>query len=172
MTSIFKPWFLLAAALPFSVSAAPNYSYIEGGYIERDDNGGLRLSASIALDPRLAAFGAISETGRVDTLSAGLMLHQPINPELDWTAGLSLESFESGRHQDTGLGVRAGLRWQPPTSPKLELNPEIRHREIFDSGHTSLRVAVLIALDAPWHLQLAVQAGDEDSLEAGVRYDF
>lgn len=172
MTPSRKACLLLAAALPLGAAHAHNYSYIEGGYIEREDNGGLRLAASLALDPRLAAFGEISDTDPVQTLSAGLMLHQPVNPQVDWTAGLSLETVDVGRRDDTGLGVRAGLRWRVPASPLVELNPEIRHRDVFDRGQTSLRVAALLALSAPWQLQIALQGGDEDSLSAGVRYHF
>ena len=150
---------------------AHSYSYIEGGYAEHEDEGGLRLGASLSLSHQFAAFGEVFDAGDIEELSAGVLLHRPLDSRVDWLLGLSLESIEIGRRDDTGLGLRAGLRWQLP-HPLVELRPEIRHQEVFDQGLTSLRLAGLVSLARQLKLQIAVQGGDHDHLEAGIRYDF
>lgn len=163
-----------ASALPAVVSAH-NYNYVEGGYISRDlgveDDSGLRIAGSAEIAPAFAIFGEFSDVGELDQLSVGGLYHQPLQRGLDWMAGVSLESVDAGSNDDTGLGLRAGLRWTAP-DPRFEVAPEIRYFDAFDDANTSLRVAGLFAITRPFQLHAALQMGDDDRLEAGARYNF
>ncbi len=162
---------LLAPAL----ASAHNYNYVEGGFINRDlgreDDSGLRIAGSTVIAPQFALFGELSDVGELDQISLGGLYYQPLQRGLDWMAGASIEFVDAGRRDDTGLGLRAGLRWTAP-DPRFEVAPEIRYFDAFDDAVTSLRVAGLFAITPPFQLQVAVQNGDDDRFEAGARYNF
>ncbi|ORE86098.1 porin family outer membrane protein [Oceanococcus atlanticus] len=157
------------------VANAHNYNTVEGGFISRDlgreDDSGLRIAGSAEIARQFALFGEFSDVGDLDQLTFGGMYHQALQHDLDWYGGVSLEMVDAGAADDTGIGLRAGLRWTTP-DPRFEINPEIRHFEVFDDGVTSLRVAGYYAITRPFDLQLALQTGDDDRFEAGARYNF
>mgnify|MGYP000406567446 CR=1 FL=1 len=169
---IFKA--LLAAALLPLTAAAHDYSTIEGGYVSvdrgRDDDAGFRFGFSAPLAPTFNLFGEYVDTGDFEQLSFGGQVHTPMANRLDFTAGVSVEHVDLGRVDDTGLGLRAGLRWLSP-SRQFEVNPELRFVDVFDDESTSLRVAALATLNPAWALQGAVQGGDDDRFELGLRYN-
>lgn len=164
-----------ASLLTPVVANAHNYNYVEGGFIDRDlgrdDDSGLRIAGSADIARQFALFGEFSDVGDLEQLTFGGLFHQPLQRDLDWYGGVSLEMIDAGPADDTGIGLRAGLRWTAP-DPRFELNPEIRHFEVFDDGVTSLRLAGYFAIANPFELQLAVQTGDDDRFEAGARYNF
>ncbi len=167
---------LTSAALFAPASAiAHNYNYVEGGFIDRDleneSDSGLRIAGSVAIAPQFALFGEFSDVGELEQLTFGGLYHQALQHDLDAYGGLSLEMVDAGRSDDTGIGLRAGLRWTAPDA-RFEVNPEIRHFDAFDEGVTSLRVAGYFAIARPFDLQLALQTGDDDRFEAGARYNF
>ncbi|MDD3765264.1 MAG: hypothetical protein PHP86_18370 [Nevskiales bacterium] len=161
------------AAMP-GMAAAQNYGYIEGGYLNRDsdriDDAGLRIAGSGPVAGSVALIGEYADTGDDEQFSGGVLLHGPLSPELDWTAGATLEFADNGHDDDQGYGLRGGLRWR--FAEYFELNPEIRHTEIFDHGETALRLAGLVRIAPRVDLQAALQGGDEDRLEVGARYNF
>ncbi|MEQ1439817.1 hypothetical protein AAG565_10655 [Fontimonas sp. SYSU GA230001] len=168
----------LAAALLFALPAAAmadDYTYLEGGFLDRDngrraDDSGLRIAGSGSITRDIALIGEYADTGNFEQFSAGAIFHAPIERGLDWFAGATLEFADAGRDDDTGFGLRGGLRWR--FARAFELSPEIRHVRLFDSGDTSLRVAGLFRVAPQLDLQAALQAGDDDRIEAGLRYTF
>lgn len=152
-----------------------NYTFLDGAVMSRDDgredDAGLRIAGTGDLVPHLAAIGQVVSTGEFDQLSAGAMFHTPISTAMDVTLGGTLEFVDDGRRDDTGLGARAGVRWQAIPA-RFELNPEILHVNVFDDIQSSLRVAGLYYLDRRLDLHGALQGGDEDRFEMGLRYNF
>jgi hypothetical protein len=117
-------------------------------------------------------FGEIVDAGAYEQLSAGAMFHTPIAQGLDFNVGGSLEAIDAGNQDDTGIGGRAGLRWSVPDTRGLELSPEVRHVRIFDTSITSIRAAALFPVSRQLLMQGALQGGDDDRVELGVRYNF
>lgn len=169
--------FTLAAvalvALP-AAAMADDYTYVEGGFLNRDngraDDSGLRIAGSGSVTPDLALIGEYADTDDFEQFSTGAIFHAPIQRELDWFAGATIEFADAGPVDDTGFGLRGGLRWH--FARAFELSPEIRHVELFDSGDTSLRVAGLFRVAPQLDVQAALQGGDDDRFEAGMRYTF
>ena len=163
---------LLLASGP---ALAGHYDYVEGGFIDvdrgNDSDAGARIAGSVDVAPAFALFGEFSDTGPVEVLSGGGLYHQPIARQLDLVLGGSMEAVEVGNADDVGFGVRGGLRWWLPNAP-IEINPELRVVNVFDRTDTSLRVAGLLEFTPQVMIQSAVQAGDEDRLELGLRYRF
>lgn len=162
------------AVLP-SLANAHSYTYVEGGFLNRDfgadDDSGFRVAGSGDIAPNLALIGEYADTGDLEQISAGGLLHTPLNDTLDFTAGATYEHVEFGNGDDNGFGLRTGLRWQNADG-RLELAPEVRYLN-FEDDDTSLRVAALYGLTNQLDLVGAVQgAGDDDRIEAGVRYNF
>lgn len=164
----------LAAGLALSgPAAAHTYSWLDGGVLDRNDSDlGVRMAGSAALTPPVALFGEVVDVDNYSQLSAGAMFHAPIDPAVDFTAGASLEVVDRGRADDTGLGLRAGLRWFVPQTRGLEINPELRHVMVFENAITSVRGNALFPVSRNFQLQGALQAGDEDRIEFGMRYTF
>ncbi len=164
-----------ASLLLPAAAAAHNYNYVDGGFLARDagpdDDAGIHLSGSADIERPVALFGEYTDTGEFSHLSAGAMFHAPLTHVLDFTVGGSLESVDQGRRDDVGFGLRGGLRWQVLPS-RLELNPEMRHLRVFDDTRTSLRGNALYRVVPRLDLQGAVQAGDDDLVELGLRYNF
>lgn len=162
----------LAAGLPLLASAA-DYTYVEGGYLYRDaydQNGsGVRVEGSANVLPNLAAFANFSTNNDLNQFGVGALFHTPLRQGLDLTAGASLEHLDTGDDSDTGVGLRAGLRWA--AAPKLELDPEIRYVSAHEDA-TSFRFNALYSLAPRLSLQGAAQVGDDERFEAGLRYDF
>jgi hypothetical protein len=159
--------------LPAAVQAH-DYTYLEGGFLNRDngraDDSGLRIAGSADVAPQVALIGEYADTGDFEQFSAGAIFHAPIQRDLDWFAGATIEFADAGPVDDTGFGLRGGVRWR--FAKAFELSPEIRHVELFDSGDTSLRLAGLFRVAPQLDVQAALQGGDDDRFEAGVRYSF
>jgi hypothetical protein len=164
---------IAALALP-GAALAHSYTYIEGGYLNRDngvvDDSGFRIAGSGQIARQFALIGEYADTGRYEQFSFGGQFFAPINRDLDWTAGATLEFVDIGPRDDTGFGLRAGLRWR--FAQAFEMHPEIRHVDVFDRGDTSLRLAGLFHFDPNLAIQAALQGGDDDRFEAGIRYSF
>lgn len=172
-----RGWWVIALATVMPGAAlAHNYTYLEGGYLNRDLGGsrsesGFRLGGSASVAPPLALFGEFSDTGDIRQLTLGGLFHTPLNRVVDLNLGASLEDVRVRNRTDTGLGLRAGLRWQLDPQ-RFELHPELRYVDVFDDSLTSLRVAMLVRLNPQLDLQGAIQGGDEDRYEIGLRYNF
>ncbi|MDM4768863.1 hypothetical protein [Solimonas sp. SE-A11] len=163
------------AALP-GLAAAHNYTYVEGGFLNRDfdgyDESGFRIAGSGDIHKNIALIGEYNDTDDLEQLSLGALFHTPLNNSVDLTAGATYERFEFGSADEDGFGLRGGVRWQNADG-RLELSPEIRYIDIDGYDDTSLRLTGLYGLTPKVDLVAAVQgAGDDDRLEAGVRYNF
>lgn len=160
-------------ALP-AITAAHDYTYVEGGFVSRDnrrtDDSGFRIAASGAIADPVALIGEYVDTGDYEQFSGGAVFHAPIERDLHWFAGATIEQVDTGRADDTGFGLRGGLRWR--FARVFELSPEIRHVDVFDRDETSLRLAGWFRFAPGLDLQAALQAGDDDRIEAGLRYNF
>ncbi|HEY1077512.1 MAG TPA: hypothetical protein VGE51_12545 [Fontimonas sp.] len=160
-------------ALPLAANAH-SYTYVEGGYVSLDndaqDDSGFRIAGSGAVAPSFAVIGEYVDTGDFEQLSAGAVFHAPIDRSLDWFAGATIEMVDVPGDDDTGFGLRGGLRWS--FAKAFELIPEIRHVDVFDEGFTSLRVTGLYRVAPRLDIQAALQGGDDDRFEAGLRYNF
>jgi len=163
---------LMAVGLALPAAAA-DYRYMDGGVVDRDGSDmGLRMAGSGELTPPLAAFGEVIDAGQYEQLSAGLMFHTPFDTRVDFFAGASLEAVDAGNQDDTGYGARAGLRWSVPETRGLELSPEVRHLVVFNDVITSFRAGALYPVAPRFNLLGALQAGDDDRVELGMRYSF
>lgn len=156
------------------LASAANYNYLEGGFLFRDnygnDDAGFRIGGSVALAGPLAAYGEFTSNDRVDQFSAGALFHQPINSELDWFAGGGLEYVDIGPEDDLGFGLRGGLRWTPLKA--FEVTPELRYYDSVGDGQLSFRVGGVYAFSPPFALTAALQGGDDDRVEVGLRWNF
>ena len=165
----------MALLLAPNVASAHYYTFVEGNAVRRDVGPerdlGVRLSGSMDVTYPVALFGELTSTGDFDQLTVGGLFHTALNNVLDLNLGASLESVNNGRRDDLGLGLRGGVRWQAIPA-RVELNPEIRRVDVFDNVNTNLRVTGLYFLDRRLNLLGAVQGGDEDRIEAGIRYNF
>lgn len=173
----------LCLLLP-AVAAAHDYSYVEGGFVNHDrgrrtpgDDNGFRLAGSLDIGVApLALIGEYVDTGDFSQLTAGLIFHTPLSKVLDLNAGASLERVDTGRDDDFGLGLRGGVRWlvlpSPRTFERLEATAELRQLFVFSDTSTSLRAGALYRIADNLDAQGAVQAGDDDRVEVGVRYYF
>jgi hypothetical protein len=90
---------------------------------------------------------------------------------LDIFGGLTLEHGDvQNQSSDTGIGFRAGLRWQATSA--LELAPEFRYVHLFGDDQAAVRLNALVALAPHLLLQGALQGGGDQRYEIGLRYDF
>ena len=162
------------ALLPATASAS-DYTYIEGGFIDRHDygrdGGGGRVAGSFDIPVLpLAIIAEYTGTDRLDQEDVGAIFHMPIVPTLGFFGGATLEHADRSGDTDTGVGFRAGLRWK--TIPRLELSPELRFVHLFHENQTSVRGVALYNFAPHFDLQGAVQGGDDRRYEVGVRYVF
>lgn len=163
---------VMAAGLAMPVAAA-DYRFLDGGVVDRDGSDmGVRLAGSADVTYPVAVFGEVIDAGTYEQLSVGGLYHTPIAQGLDFNVGGSLEAVDAGFEDDTGLGVRAGLRWFVPDTRGLELSPEVRHVRVFDTSITSIRAAALFPVTRRFLMAGALQGGDDDRVELGVRYNF
>ncbi|MES0872965.1 hypothetical protein [Sinimarinibacterium thermocellulolyticum] len=169
-------WLTLALPVLSLPGAALAHSdnYIEGGFIDRDlegrDDSGVRIAGSGQVHRQLALIGEYVDTGQLEQMGLGGRVFGPLQRDLDWTAAATIEFVDVGREDDTGYGLRGGLRWR--FARAFELSPEIVHFDAFDEGFTSLRIAGSFAFDRNLAIQAALQGGDDDRIEAGIRYRF
>lgn len=165
---------LAFSAAPGIAGAAASYNYVEGGFLFRDsygnDDAGGRVAALFSITQPLALYGEFSSNDDLDQFSVGAIFHQPINSELDWFAGGGLEYVDVGPFDDFGYGLRGGLRWTPLKA--FEVTPEIRYFDAVGDGQVSFRVGGTYAFSPPFALTGAVQGGDDDRVEIGVRWNF
>lgn len=169
------PLLAVFCALPVP-AAALNYDYIEGGYVRLDDESGndedgARIKGSFDFIPNFALFGEYADTGPFEQATAGVLYHTAVTNLVDFNLGLSVEQAEFGNIDDTGFGARAGLRWQV-ASNGLEIMPEVRYLDVFENSSTSARLGALMPLGPQFGVVAAVQGGDDDRVELGLRYDF
>lgn len=162
------------AILPMTAFAF-DYNNVEGGFVHlHNDSGsdnGFRIGGSFAIAPPVAVFGEYDHGGDVDRISAGGLFHTPIHSNLDLNLGASLEHGSLPHDHDTGFGLRAGLRWNAVPG-ELELDPELRYVSLFNRDDVSARLGGLYHINRNLDLQAALQAGDEDRAEVGLRYNF
>ncbi|WP_348673261.1 hypothetical protein [uncultured Abyssibacter sp.] len=165
-------------ALGCSATAlAHNYTYIDALYLNTDpdvgdDYDGFGIGGAAAISPDLHLFGQISDQDELERLTAGLALNHNLQPGLDLVAGASFESIEIGNSDDTGIGLRADLRWLVPNS-RFELSPGLRYVDLYDDGDTALRLAGLYGITPRVKLQAAMEfADDADTVSAGARFEF
>jgi hypothetical protein len=169
---------LLLAALPL-IATAHEYDYVEAGFYGHEDTDatnavpnrgnttlGYRVAAQLAMPTRpFAYFAEYGNTDVLEQFSVGVLYHRPLWFTLDVTAGASVE-FED-MTDEQGYGLRAGLRWTPVA--RLELNPEIRHEELFEAA-TSARLTAALQMRHRLHAEAALQVGDEERYLVGLRY--
>jgi len=166
-----------AAALLVPIAAgAHNYTNLEGGFVNREipaepRDSGFRVAGEANVASPLALFGEYADTGPFDQLSAGALFHTPISPTVDFDAGPSVEHADNSRRDDTGFGARAGVRWQLANA-QLELAPEVRYVNVLDENGASARLGALYRLTHSFDLSAAGQVGEENRVEAGLRYNF
>ncbi|SER08022.1 hypothetical protein SAMN04488038_11576 [Solimonas aquatica] len=162
-----------AVAVP-ALASAYDYSYVEGGYLNRDqpgDESGVRVAGSFDIAKPVALFAEYDSVDYFDQFSIGGLYHQPFQRGMDLVLGVSLEHVEYDHNSDTGIGLRAGVRWTLPQT-KLELNPELRYVSAGDEDGLSLRVGALFPITPKLKLQGGVQFGDDDRFDLGLRYEF
>lgn len=163
---------ILAAGLALPAAAA-EYGFVDGGVVDRDGSDmGVRLAGSADLTRPVAAFAEVVDAGVYEQLSAGLLYHVPVGTGVDFNVGGSLEAVDAGNRDDTGFGARAGFRWRAPQTRGLELSPEVRHVMVFDNSITSIRASALFPVSRQFRMMGALQGGDDDRVELGMRYSF
>jgi hypothetical protein len=166
--------FAALGVLP-ALASASDYTYIEGGFLFRHDyttdGGGARVAGSFGIP--LSPLAIIAEYDGSDGLSqadAGVIFHVPVAPVVDVFGGGTIEHADHGGDSDTGVGARLGVRLD--AAPGLELAPEFRFVHLYHRDESSLRLSALYAIAPHLDLQGAIQGGDEQRYEVGVRYSF
>jgi hypothetical protein len=163
-----------AFSLTPMLAQAHNYTYLEGGIVNQDqgsnDETGFRIAGSVDLAAPIALFGEYADIDQYNQISAGALYHRSLDRGVDLILGASLENVDVGVDDDTGIGLRGGVRWQ--AIPNLELNPEVRYVDVFNEDLVSFRLAGLFSVTKELALQAAAQGGDDDRFELGVRYNF
>ncbi len=170
----------LLLLLPATVLAEHDYNYVEGGFVNvdyaRSDDSGLRLAGSAELAAPFAVIGEYADTGDFSHLTGGLLFHSPLDEVLDFTGAVTLDRVDIGRSDDLGVGLRGGLRWLALTRAqnpgRLEVGAELRHIFVFSDSLTSLRGSALFRIADAVDAQGALQLGDDDRIELGLRYYF
>ena len=169
----------VAALIAAPAASAFNYTYVEGGYGDIDidgyDDSGFRFAGSFGVHPQVALIGEYADWGDLSQISLGAVFHAPLQKDLDFFAGGTFErvdySGDFGDDDDTGFGLRAGLRWQIPGLP-VQLIPEVRYLDVADDSLTSFRIGGLFTIMPRLDLVAGLQTGDDDRLELGARYNF
>lgn len=175
---------LLALAAP-SFADQPSYNYVAAGYqrLEIDDDFGLDLSAdgfqvdgSFAIADNwhiIAAYGAADFGYGVDLsqLSIGAGYHSAISANTSFFADLAYIQAEVsasgfGSIDESGYGVRAGLRGMP--SERVELEGYVSYADLGDGGDgTSVGGAAWYKFTESFGLGLTASA-EEDVFGYGV----
>lgn len=162
------------ATLP-AMASSFDYNNIEGGFLHRNNDfesgNGFRIGGSFNIAPQVAVIGEYGNAGDYDNLSVGGLFHTPINGVLDLNLGATLEHASAPHDSDTGFGLRGGVRWNVVPG-EWELDPELRYVSILNHDGVSARAAALYHVNPNLDLQAALQGGDEDRAEVGVRYNF
>ena len=158
-----------------AVASAADYTYIEGGFIDRHDYGqsgaGGRVAGSVDLPLLpLAIIAEYDGTDGLHQVDAGAIFHVPIVPTVNLFGGATIEHGDRSGDTSTGVGARAGVRWR--TLPNLELSPELRYVHLYGDNQTSIRLNALYTIAPHLDLQGAIQGGDEQRYEVGLRYNF
>lgn len=165
----------LALSLASGLASAMDYTYLDGGFVSIDrgnrNDSGIRLGGSITVAPTVALIGEYADADSYSQFSGGALFHTPINRDLDLVLGGTFEQVDLGPVDDTGFGLRGGVRWQP-SGNRFELNPEVRVLDVFNRTDTSFHVGANFAVAPHFDVGGAVQAGDDDRLEFGLRYRF
>jgi hypothetical protein len=158
-----------------TLAAAADYTYVEGGFLFRHDYGseagGGRAAGS--LDLPLLPLAIIAEydgTGHLSQFDAGAIFHLPIAPGFSVFGGATLEHADNYSSSDTGAGLRGGIRWRAAST--VELSPEFRYIHLYHRDQASVRLNGLLNIAPHLDLQGAVQVGDDQRYEVGVRYSF
>lgn len=174
----------LAAALPFTAMAqlhgqGPSYSYIEGGYIDIDPDGGSSLdgffvNGSMALSPEVHGLIEYSRTR-----NSPLTLHRSrimggynaaINPGVDFVARAGWAFYRgSNINNDDGIVGQVGVRGM--ATPELELNTFLTYDDVED------KVAFSVGGVYNFTPQLGLTAGYSYSsnlevIDVGFRFNF
>lgn len=113
----------LAAALPFAASAADgiSYTYVEGGYVSTNTDGGdadgWGLKGSAALTPNFRLFGDFANQTiddsdvDFDQWRVGVGYNREISRHADLVTNVAYEKFDAGAGADfDGYSVEAGVR--------------------------------------------------------------
>ncbi len=150
------PLALLAAfalALPFAAAAAdaPDYTYIQGGYLNVDfddfnlDGDGFAVGGSYALHKNvhlLADYQSVELDGDADfsAFSIGGGINYPLRTGFDLVGRLRFidAEIDGPGGDDTGFQLEAGARLM--INPRLELNGALRHTDVTEAldGTTSV----------------------------------
>lgn len=165
----------LLAAGALTAAHAHDYTYLEGGYVDVDrgysDDSGARIAGSLSVTEGVAVIGEYSDTGDVSQLSAGALFHTPLNNVWDLVLGGTLEHVDTGADDDTGFGLRGGAHWRNMNG-RLQLEPELRLVDVYEDTAFSARMGAQYEIAPRLDLAGALQGGDDDRLELGVRYRF
>ena len=173
----------LLAALPFAASAAEgiSYTYVEGGYIATDTDGGdadgFAINGSGAIAPNFHLFGGYSgqktddfligptrfEGVDVDQWRAGLGYNHEISPAADLVTRIAYEKAEvQGGGSADGYSVEAGVRGA--LMPNLEGYALAGYEDGDDfDGDFYGRVGAQVKFNPTWGISGDVKFSDGDT---------
>jgi len=183
----------LIAAIALSTSAyaqnaAMSYTYVEGGYIHTEidggvdvDGDGLGIAGSVALNESFFIQGSYATQDfdsniDLNQFEIGLGGHYPLADNLDLVGGVAYLDAEldagPANADDSGIGLHLGLRGR--LTDVVEIEGGINYADLDDSGDdTSFSVAGRYYFKPELAVGVGFETGDDfTSWTVGLRYEF
>ena len=174
------PIAIIAACVPFALVADPDYTYVEGSYLNIDgDLDGFGVAGSAAIHPRLHVYAQYDRAKdsplKVNTGAVALGLNHGMTPTTDFVARLGWARAEVdvaglGSASDDGVAAQVGVRSM--LSDSFEVNGFVNHADVAGAD-TTLSVGGVYGFTPALGVTGAVEFDDDDTAyRVGLRYSF
>lgn len=168
---------IVLAATPFAAQAATqasnfDYSHVEAGFADFDEESGLFVGGSYSFTSNIHAVASFYSLDNIDIMEVGAGYHTGFTNQLDGYAEVKLISLSSGPFDEDGLNVKGGARFA--VQPNVEIGGGLSFYS-FDNLDSETNLFVNGAFTFAKNLAVVAEfeSGDVmDHLQVGVRYDF
>lgn len=177
------PLVLLAGAPGFAAAQDFDYAFVDIGFVDTEidvgpfdlDGDGFAIAGSYPIADNLFVIGGYSDQDYdfgVDgsVLNAGIGFNTGLGDNLDFVADISYLDSEVGNQDESGYGIRAGVRGR--VRPDLELEGGLTLVDLDDSDTGFRGVARYYFSDMFAVSGTLADSDDGTSLTIGVRIEF